>query len=646
MPDNPTFGWIAPDDTHHTSLSHARSLLRRIDTARDPVAAQVTALRIPHATTSTVGALPVLAEHTATIRTGLRGPVIPIAIAGSILALLLVGASGSYWADRRFREVRLLSSRGVGPVALAVKAAAELTLPAVIGTALGWGMAIGLVRLMGPSSVLDASAPRDAGLTAAATLVAGVLLLALVAGLRARNATERPVGHRRGWVALVPWELAVLGGSLALYLRLRSEESVRLVSGIAQINLLVVAFPLVFLVGAAMLVVRVIGIALPLIRRASTRWPTSAYFAVRRITGATVVSLTLVAAAAMPVAVLIYSGAITSTSQATVDAKAGIYSGAPVSVSTAQALRPTPELRKVGTSITRYSAVHLGDYDADVIAIDPSTFAPTASWNPKISKRSLADLVSALSHRTADGRVPALVVGARGGGASTTLSMGSTTRRLQVVARPQAFPGLRNHYNDFVVVDAALLGPVDSYVERQFEVWSRGSAQNAQRVITDQGGILLATITPTSVVQSTNYVAITWTFGYLQALAALVGMIAIGGLLLYLATRQRSRTASYAMGRRMGLSRGRHLRSLVVELSALLVGAWITGAALAWIAVLSVYGRLDVDVHHPPGPLLTVPLPALIGSAIAVVVVAVVAAAAAQHASDRADISEVLRLDA
>ena len=59
-------------------------------------------------------------------RDGLRGPVLPIALGGSILALLLVGAAGSYWADRRSREVRLLSSRGVGPGALALKAVLEL----------------------------------------------------------------------------------------------------------------------------------------------------------------------------------------------------------------------------------------------------------------------------------------------------------------------------------------------------------------------------------------------------------------------------------------------------------------------------------------------------------------------------------------
>ena len=77
--------------------------------------------------------------------------MLPIALGGSILALLLVGAAGSYWADRRSREVRLLSSRGVGPGALALKAVLELALPAIVGTVLGWLTARWLVALLGPS---------------------------------------------------------------------------------------------------------------------------------------------------------------------------------------------------------------------------------------------------------------------------------------------------------------------------------------------------------------------------------------------------------------------------------------------------------------------------------------------------------------
>jgi putative ABC transport system permease protein len=205
--------WVAPADLSAVTLEQARSIADRQEAAYRSLGLSPPTGLVER--TSGTGQLPELVRRTELIRAGLRGPVLPIALGGSILALLLVGAAGSYWADRRAREVRLLSSRGVGPAALAVKAVLELALPAVAGTVLGWALARWLVSGLGPSPRVDRSAPWQAGATALAAMVAGLALLALVAGLRSRAATERPVGARRGWVAVVPWELLVLGASLA-----------------------------------------------------------------------------------------------------------------------------------------------------------------------------------------------------------------------------------------------------------------------------------------------------------------------------------------------------------------------------------------------------------------------------------------------
>ena len=45
------------------------------------------------------------------------------------------------------------------------------------------------------------------------------------------------------------------------------------------------------------------------------------------------------------------------------------------------------------------------------------------------------------------------------------------------------------------------------------------------------------------VLDVTSFLATSWTFGFLQALGVLTGLICAGGLLLYLETRQRSRRA-------------------------------------------------------------------------------------------------------
>ena len=203
--------WVSAADTTDITLSQGRAIAGQQSGA-------YAAAGLPEPTDFAVrnagtGQMPAFTERVSLIRDGLRGPVLPIALGGSLLALLLVGAAGSYWADRRYREVRLLSSRGVGPAALALKAVLELLLPAAVGTALGWLLARWLVALLGPSPRVDPSAPRQAGLTALIALVAGMALLALVAGLRSRAATERPVGARRSWPTVVPWELLLLGAA-------------------------------------------------------------------------------------------------------------------------------------------------------------------------------------------------------------------------------------------------------------------------------------------------------------------------------------------------------------------------------------------------------------------------------------------------
>jgi len=147
-----------------------------------------------------------------------------------------------------------------------------------------------------------------------------------------------------------------------------------------------------------------------------------------------------------------------------------------------------------------------------------------------------------------------------------------------------------------------------------------------------------------TVFAAANFLGISWTFGYLTALAGLVGLVAVGGLLLYLETRQRARVVSYALGRRMGLTRGTYLRSLLAELGTLLVAAFAVGAVLAWAAVLMIYHRLDVDPARPPTPLLTAPTMAVAGAVAAVVLVTVLTALYAQRAADRTDAATVLRL--
>ena len=636
------YEWVSPVDTAGETVRQAR------DVADRQVAAYHTAgLPVPldfGRTNGGTGQLPTLADRAELIRSGLRGPVLPIALGGTLLALLLVGAAGSYWVDRRAGEVRLLSARGVGPGALAGKAVLELALPAAVGTVLGALLARWLVARLGPSPNLDPGAYRQAALVVAAGLLAGLALLGLVAGRRSRNATERPIGARRSRLAWVPWEVLLLAGTAGTYLALRGTDAVTVVQNVAQVNLLVVVFPLLFILGGSVLAVRLLTLLLPLLSARATGLPAAWYLAARRLTAARVAAVVLLAAAAAPVAIAVYAAGLTGGSQQTLDAKARVFTGAAISVETTGQLARTATTDEIGTIVRRYSYGTVGGTRVAVLAVDPATLAGTAYWRDEFAGRSLPDLLTALAGPATGGRLPAIVVDpARELGPTADVALGTSTARVATATTASLFPG-RRLPDPMIIVDRTRLGPIDPHAGSFDELWTNGPAAPAAAAVLAQDRLIFDTIDQAQVFDAADYLGITWTFGYLTALAGLVGLVSVGALLLYVETRQRTRVATYALGRRMGLSRATHLRSLLAELGLLLGLAYVVGVALSWVALGLVHGLLDVDPARPPASLLVLPVGVLVGVAVAVAAVAALTALHAQRVADRTPPAETLRL--
>jgi len=636
------FSWTSAVPTAGLTESRGQDLARRQAAAY--TAAGLPPLEDLARTAGGPGQFPVLSDRARLIRDGLRGPVLPIALGGALLALLLVGAAGSYWADRRFAEVRLLTARGVGPAALAGKAVLELALPAAAGTVLGWVLARQLVTGFGPSADLDPAASRQAALVAVAGLIAGLALLGAVAGLRSRNATERPVGARRSRWVLLPWELALLAGAAGSYLALRDGGAVTVVQNVAQVDLLAVLFPLLFILGGSVLAVRLLTLLLPVLAGRAGRLSPAWYLAARRLTAARAAAVVLLAAAATPVAISGYSAGLTTGSEQTLEAKARVFTGSDVAVLSNDPIIPDAGTDRVGTVVLRYLYGQVDGTDVAVVAVDPRTFAATAYWRPEFADRPLAGLLGALTGPAPGGRVPAVLVDPRRELPDTAdVTLGTSMVRVAEVQRAELFPGRRLPV-PMIVVDRARVEEVDPHAGSRYELWTRGAAAPAQAAVLAQGGALFDTIDQGSIFQAADYLGITWTFGYLAALAALVGLVSVGALLLYVETRQRTRTASYALGRRMGLTRAVHLRSLLAELGLLLGVAYAVGVVLSRVALGLVHGLLDVDESRPPGTLLVVPVGVLAGAAVVVAAVGVLTALYAQRVADRTPPAEVLRL--
>jgi putative ABC transport system permease protein len=581
------------------------------------------------------------------IESGLRGPVVPVAVAGALLALVLVASAGSFWADRRAAEVRLLAARGVGPVPLAGKAALELALPAVVGATLGGAAGRLLTAALGPSDDLDPAAVTAAGWTAAAAFLVGLGAAAAVAGLRARGTAERPLGAASRRRSRVPWELALLLGAGWCWLLLQTRDAVVSVGYVAQVNGLLVAFPLLAIAGSAVLLGRLGTALLPRLRRWAGRRSPAVFLAVNRLTAARLATATLLVAVTLPVAVLGYTATLTASSQTTLDAKVGVQIGAAAAATSVTRFDVTPAIEATGTYVVRYVgsvADGPGRDDVQVLAVDPDDFAATAFWDDSFADESLPELMSVLRGPEVDGRLPVVAAGVPTG--DPDLRLGSAAVPAEVVATAHVLPGRRSD-QPVVLIAAARLPEItrNAGAAPTAELWTNGDAGTAIDALTDAGARNIRTLTPGGVQESANFLGITWTFGYLSALAVFVGVIAVGGLLLYLEARSRSRVSGYVMARRLGLTRGAHLRSLLVELAGVAVVGLLLGGALGAGAVALVYRRLDVDRVRPPTPLLDVPWSALAVSAVVVLVVAGLAALYAQRAADRADPATVLRQD-
>jgi putative ABC transport system permease protein len=414
--------------------------------------------------------------------------------------------------------------------------------------------------------------------------------------------------------------------------------------------------------------VRLLTLLLPLLRRGSERFGPALYLAARRVVSAPLVSATVLAAMSLPVGVLVYSGAITQTTSYTLQVKTRVVTGGVVQLSSTDLPRDPAALNRVGAMVLRYEDASVNGDPVTVLAVDPGSFARYAFWDDRFADRPLAALLADIAAPRGPAGDPAggpagggpagggpagsgsagdrgvVAVGLRLDPGRHRLELGRRTLTVTVTDTARVLPGQRTT-DPLLLVDAAALGPVDNTAKRFTEVWT-DDEQAAQRAMTAQRMQLFTISTDAQVRSAANFLGVTWAFGYLEALAALVGLVAVGGLLLYLETRQRQRVAAYALARRMGLSRRAHFGSLLAELATLVGAAALVGAGLALLAVLSVYHRLDLDTDRPPPPLLTIPVAALALAALAAAAVAVLAAAYAHHSAGRPNTSEVMRLGA
>jgi putative ABC transport system permease protein len=648
------FTWHFPVVGSGLSLRQAEELAGRLravgSQVEHPSDERVEAL-FSGATQST--ALPEVVARAEDTLAAIRGPVDAMSLAGRLVALAVMGAVGVYGLRRRRTEVGLLAARGVGPFSIGGRATVESLVPVAVGAAGGWFGAVWLVRSLGPGALEDTTAMGAAMWQVGWAALAALALLAVVAGVTAREDTEieEGPGRLRELLSRTPWELVVLVlAAASLYEILLRGDAETAAPGATRVDVLVLLFPILFVAGWAGLSTRVLSRLLPRLRARSERWPTSVYLASQRLAAASRIVLLLVTGSAVAVGMLVYGGTLASSARATAEAKALVTTGSDVRAELAEPPAAPPDLPFPATEVLRVERAFIlpTQERVEVLAVDPDTFPRAAFWEDDFGPEPLEDLLARLT-RPGSERLPVLVAG---GTVPPEATMESFSLRIPIdpVGEVDAFPGMPSARTLLIVGRAGLeealreIGASAKDIRGRFELWARGSADEVSEALAAAGVPVTAVVSADRVRETTSFLAVSWVFALLQALGLVAGLIAVVSLVLYLQARQDERVVSYALASKMGLPPRSHAVSLVLEISGLLLTAFVIGAGLAVLAARVVRSSIDLMPEVPTPTLLRVPVPLLAGSAASVLLVALLGAWRVHRATARANVAEVMRL--
>ena len=303
---------------------------------------------------------------------------------------------------------------------------------------------------------------------------------------------------------------------------------------------------------------------------------------------------------------------------------------------------PATELDYANQSAT------LGDgTGTDVMAVDPATLGSVIRWygdwgaDPRASFSRLDP--------AGPGPLPAIV--------SADVPLGTKAIWLQsarvpirVIARVKSFPGMTAG-TPLVVLSRTALNAFaqrtklyDPLGEPQTFIWAKGPPATLAAALEAAPIRAYYVTTVDAFRQDPDVLLATKTFSYMRLIALAAGVLVFVALLLYLQARQRSQAVASALAVRMGLRRATEIGSLALELAAIALVAAIVGGVVAIAAAGPITRHIDPLPTDAPPPSLVIPVGAILGSAIALVVVGIAAAALSSRLARRTNMSEALRV--
>ncbi|MDQ3620568.1 MAG: ABC transporter permease [Actinomycetota bacterium] len=586
----------------------------------------------------------------------IEGPVQLLLTAGLLVALTIIAAAGAFAVATRRTESALLFARGMTPLSLGIKACLEATIPVLLGTAAGYGLAALLVRALGPGGVVDPSAVSLGARYAALLVPVALLLVGVVSAIFFSRQSEA-ASARLGLLARVPWPALMLVASLFFLNQLMRGPGVAegSVDGASGPSISLLLFPIFFVAGAAGISAGLFQSGFRRLRAGSGKLGSSLFLLIHRLAGAARLSIGLLSACALALGIFVFAQTMVNSLETTIRAKSLLFVGGDVQGTSRLGQTLPDDFPFPSTAVTRLpaeGAILPGEAVVDVLAVDSETVAAVAYWDESFGSAPLQELVGRLPDAE-DGQLPVLST-APEVTSDASLSIDGQAVPVKVVGEVDAFPGMSLD-RPVIVVDSATITEVFEQADAgdplghrnaASEIWIKGDTDGIVDGLAEVEDPPYFVLTAEEVRDIPSLSAVIDTYGVLQTLGLGAGLLVVVVMLMYMQARQRNRVVSFALSRRMGLGDRSHRASLMLELGVIFTASYAVALLFGLIAARVVVSNVDPLPNIPPDPLFEPPLIPFLLAAAVLGVVSIIGGALANRRAERADLAEVMRLAA
>lgn len=592
----------------------------------------------PHDAESAIPSIVSSAE----VRTSSVTPAVDLlAVAARLIGGITLAAAGFYLVKTRRTEAALLAARGVGPLRQATRFGAEALLPAALGAVVGTGAGYLMVTVLGPEGNIPGDALRNTFGNVALFFGVGVLLLSVAAAVAVRNEEKLLSGQgpKRGIRKVLLAAGALSAVAAVVVARLRDEVSAESIEDLSDVRVTVV--PVALILAGGVLAGALLQMVLPVVARTVRYRAPGLYLAARRLSGASAMTLVLVATTAVALGIGVYGWTMSASVEESAASKARLFTGSDTVAMVSSGFELPEDLPFEATHVLEIPRAPLPDGGfIKVLAVDPSTFADAAFWRDDFGPRPLEAMMRDLDR---DG-LSVVMVGAEGDRLTLGTSAGDVT--IDVQDTVQSFPRMPQT-KAMAVMSQEDLGEVlistGGFLSSDELMLARAEDQVVEREFAQRNISLYSVISQREVLDAPSLQSLLWMLGLLSALGVVAGVVSLVGLMLYLQARQRAALIASALTRRMGLGRGEELRSWFAEVGGAFMLAFSVAATVGlWVAI-SMKDPLDPRPNLPPDPELSIPVTLLIGTAIGLLVISAATAWLLRKRIDSANVAEAFR---